>query len=114
MPMPSPEPWPLADGMQVLDRIEQALTESLARMPSLEPPVASTASAEASPTLAALAKHLAHLQERLDRAEQQAAQADIALAAEAGAVDEWHKRAAEVWKRWAPVEVDPQVQSLSG
>jgi hypothetical protein len=80
------EPAPAVSWMQVLDRIEQALAESLARaaLPEEGP---SAGAAEAA--LAALDGRLAQMEGCLERAEREAAGADALLAAEAEALRGW-------------------------
>jgi hypothetical protein len=80
------EPAPAVSWMQVLDRIEQALAESLARaaLPD-EGPAAGAAEA----ALAALDGRLAQMEGCLERAEREAAGADALLAAEAEALRGW-------------------------
>jgi hypothetical protein len=75
--------------MQVLDRIEQALAESLARatLPADDPPAPPAGAAEAA--LAALDGRLAEMEACLERAEREAAGADAPLAAEAEALRGW-------------------------
>jgi hypothetical protein len=75
--------------MQVLDRIEQALAESLARaaLPADEPALPPAGAADAA--LGALDGRLAEMEACLERAEREAAGADAPLAAEAEALRGW-------------------------
>ena len=83
------EPAPGVSWMQVLERIEQALAESLARaaLPTDEPAATPVGAAEAA--LAALGGRLAEMEACLERAEREAAGADAPLAAEAEALRGW-------------------------
>ena len=75
--------------LDLLDRIEQALAESLARaaLPNEGPAAGAAGAAEAA--LAALDGRLAQMEGCLERAEQEAAGADALLAAEAEALRGW-------------------------
>lgn len=84
------EPAPGVSWMQVLDRIELALAESLARAALPEggqPPAPPAGAAEAA--LSALDGRLAEMEACLERAEAEAAGADALLAAEAEALRGW-------------------------
>ena len=83
------EPAPGVSWMQVLDRIEQALAESLVRaaLPADGPTAPPTGAAEAA--LGALDGRLAEMEACLERAEREAAGADALLAAEAEALRGW-------------------------
>jgi hypothetical protein len=76
--------------MQVLERIEQALAESLARaaLPDEGQPAAPPAGA-AEAALSALDGRLAEMEGCLERAEREAAGADAVLAAEAEGLRGW-------------------------
>ncbi len=76
---------------EVLDRIDQALTESLARTAAPQMPPDSSAAATHAVMLALeqLADRQARLQAILDRAAQDAARAEAALAGEAEDLERW-------------------------
>jgi hypothetical protein len=84
------EPAPAVSWMQVLDRIEQALAESLARaaLPE-EGAAAGPPAGAAEAALAALDGRLAQMEGCLERAEGEAAGADALLAAEAEGLRGW-------------------------
>jgi hypothetical protein len=77
--------------MEVLDRIEQALAESLARAATVEVPPEAPGGASHAAKLALdlLAERQGRLQAILDRAGQDAAQAEAALAGEAEDLERW-------------------------
>ncbi len=91
--MSSPTAGPAAglSWMQVLDRIEEALAQSLARatLPEAAAPGAGPPGGNVEASLRALDERLAQVQACLARAEQGAAEADALLAAEAAALRGW-------------------------
>jgi hypothetical protein len=85
-----PQP-PLVAWMEVLDRIEQAVQESLARAAGPEPPPETPGGAShvAKLALEVLTARQDRLQAILDRAGQDAARADAALTGEVEEVERW-------------------------
>jgi hypothetical protein len=77
--------------MEVLDRIEQALRESLDRAAALEtgPEAPGGAAHAAKLALDQLAERQGRLQAILDRTEQDATRAEAALAAEVEEIERW-------------------------
>jgi hypothetical protein len=82
-----PDTLPLAEWMQVLDQIDQALAQWLDKV--VEPAGALPLPMTTRPPREGLDERLRRLQETLDRCAANAAAADAALAAEAGALDGW-------------------------
>jgi hypothetical protein len=89
MTTPVPDTLPLAEWMQVLDQIDQALAEWVDKV--VEPAGALPPPTTTRPPREGLDERLGRLQETLDRCAANAAAADAALAAEAGALDGWRQ-----------------------
>ncbi len=85
---------PIAVWMKMLDDIDQALAESLAR--AVEQPVSPAVTDEnigaALQAMRRLDERLANLQARLDRAAVGAAGTDAALAGQAAVLDNWQRK----------------------
>ncbi len=91
MPTAAAQPGPVGAWMEVLDRIEQALAESLARAAALDVPAEAPGGTVHVVKLAleVLDERQARLQAILDRAEQQAGEADAALAGAIAGFEKW-------------------------
>jgi hypothetical protein len=93
---PTEEARPLSAWMAVLDRIEEAMRESLAQAP--EPPPAPPVREAAAP-VQALDERLARWGGRLEEMERSAAEADALLAGEARALEAWSQALAALRAR---------------
>jgi hypothetical protein len=98
----SSDPSPLKAWMQVLDRIEQALAESLTLSAELPPTTpGSEGTTETHLAMALQDESLSHLQTSLGRAAQIATAADVALMAEAGTLEAWLAQVGPIRERLA-------------
>ena len=84
----TPEPTLPADWAAVLERIEQALRQAIAQTAEPVPP-APPAEPTGSAVPERFGQHLAQLEARVRRAEQEAEAADAVLAAGAGQAEGW-------------------------
>jgi hypothetical protein len=93
MPTLSPQPPPVVAWMEVLDRIEQALTESLARatVPETDSEPPGEAGHAVKLALDVLAQRQGRLQAILERAEQETGRTDAALQAAAEDLERWRQ-----------------------
>jgi hypothetical protein len=91
MPTVPAQPGAVVAWMEVLDRIEQALAESLARAAALDRPAEASGGAVHAVRLAleVLGERQARLQAILDRAGQEAGQADAVLAGAMAGLEKW-------------------------
>src|SRR5262249_43086161 len=96
-PQDRPHTW-----MEVLDRMESALAEAMARTPELEA-VPQPEPGAPPESLDRLEERLASMQERLEATERDARAAEEALAAEADAAAAWVRSMAEARRALAEV-----------
>jgi hypothetical protein len=100
---PTEEARPLSAWMAVLDRIEEAMRESLAQAPEplSAPPEREESERHGGRSLQALDERLARWGGRLEEMERSAAEADALLAGEAQALEAWSQALAALRARLA-------------